>query len=89
MYDIQFWNSPTSGGESTAVYMSESNLAAYMIANPTWLTNVYAPAVSRDGNQQLYQSNLIGLSGAITNDECTQPYQCIYPSGGLQTAASF
>lgn len=77
MYDIQFWNSPTSGGESTAVYMSESNLAAYMAANPRWLNDIYRPAVTKDGNQQDYQMNLIGLSGAITNDECTQPYQCV------------
>lgn len=77
MYDIQFWNSSTSSGESTAIYMNESDLAAYMTANPTWLTSLYLPAVTKDGNQQDYQNNLVNLSGAITNDGCTQPYQCV------------
>jgi hypothetical protein len=77
MYDIQFWNSSTSSGASTAIYMSESNLAAYMAANPAWLTNTYLPAVTKDGNQQDYQNNLVSLSGAITSDTCSQPYQCV------------
>ena len=77
MYDIQFWNSSTSSGASTAINMSESSLAAYMAANPAWLTNTYLPAVIKDGNQQDYQNNLVNLSGAITNDGCSEPYQCV------------
>lgn len=77
MYDIQFWNSSTSSGASTANYMNESDLAAYMAANPAWLTNTYLPAVTKDGNQQDYQNSLVNLSGAVTSDTCSQPYQCV------------
>ena len=77
MYDIQFWNNNVSTGAGTANYMNEPNLAAYMVANPTWLTTSYLPAMQRDANQQEYQNNLVSLSGAEVVGSCSQPYQCV------------